>query len=125
MTMKELADAGYEIVILDPEEIVSNLDGSTDLPDSSGMEYFDDLMIEKYQGIPPRLFDDLEQMGIEKPILISIDEDGLWIFADGHHRLAWALVHKQPVPILFVDEAVDATEIWLILEADTVYYDYS
>lgn len=121
--MQKLLDAGYQTHIIDAEAFAAALDDSNDLQ-GRGMDAFDDLMIEKFQEIPPRLLDDLEMMGIETPILVSVEEDGSWVLVDGHHRLAWALVEKCQVPVFFVDETVDPTEVWLIMD-DSEYYDYA
>lgn len=122
MIIQMLADAGYDTHILDAEAFAAALDGSTDL-EGRGMEAFDDLMIEKFYRLPPRLLDDLEVMGIQKPVLVIVDEEGHWCLVDGHHRLAWALEQGFSVPVLFVDEAVDPNEVWLIMEEDE--YDYA
>lgn len=121
MSMTKLAEAGYNIHIFEAESLVGALDAAADLLTHS-MVGFDDLMTKKYQEISPVLFDDLSIMGIESPILVDIEEDGSWYLTDGHHRLAWALVHDQPVPVLFVDETVDPYAIWdIITEAEKFY----
>lgn len=123
MIMQRLHDAGYDTHILDAEAFAAALDDSTDL-NGRGMRFFDDLMIEKFQNIPPRLLDDLDLIGIEKPILVTVDEEGYWCIVDGHHRLAWALTERRQVPVLFVDEHVDTNEVWLIMD-DIEYSDYA
>lgn len=106
MSLDRIATAGFAVQVFDAEALVDSLDDSGDLPTGRGMEYFDELMIDKYMEIDPILYADLDALGIENPILIEVDE-GRLIMVDGHHRLAWALVERATVPVVFVDHLVD------------------
>lgn len=123
MSIAKLSAAGYDIHFFDAEPLRAAIDSACDLPTGLTMEHFDDLMILKYQEIPQMMLDDLELMGIETPILIDIEPDSSWNLTDGHHRLAWALVHKELVPVIFVDETIDQITLWTLIPYSD--YDYS
>lgn len=106
MSLDRIATAGFAVQVFDAEALVDSLDDSGDLPTGKGMEYFDELMIDKYMEIDEALYADLDALGIENPILVEVDE-GRLIMTDGHHRLAWALVERATVPVVFVDYLVD------------------
>lgn len=124
MIMKRLSEAGFDVHFFEAESLADALDDANDLLVEGDMDSFDDLMTSKYQEIPPTLFDDLQMMGIESPIIIEVEAGDRWRLCDGHHRMAWALVHNRPVPVLFVDETVDPIELWLIIADHEVDYDY-
>lgn len=124
MSVSSLANAGIDIYMFDAEALVAALDDSGDLPNGRGMEFFPDLMIMKYMEIPPRLHDDLNVMGIEMPVLIEVEETR-WRFVDGHHRLAWALVHGQPVPTVLFTEEMDPIVLYDALSQFDIFYDYA
>lgn len=123
MSVAKLCAAGYDIHFFEAEPLRAAIDSACDLPTGKTMEYFDDLMILKYQEIPQDMINDLGMMGIETPILIDVELDGAWNLTDGHHRLAWALVHEQPVPVIFVDDSIDSMDLWVLIPESN--YDYS
>lgn len=125
MIIKKLLDAGFDVQVLDAETLVASLDDSCDLPTGKDMTCFDDLLIFKFMEIPPRLYDDLEMMGIEQPVLVEVMPCGSWYFADGHHRLAWALVREKLVPVVFSTGEIDEFELYDILAENDIYYEYA
>lgn len=119
MSLNKIAQAGFDIQIFEAEDLVAALDGSGDLR-TAGMDGFDDLMIEKYMDIDPLLYTDLNLLGIENPIMIEA-EDGELIMMDGHHRLAWAIVEKQPVPVVFIHWDTDIFGLDKIMDDEADY----
>lgn len=124
MSLDVIASAGFEVQVFRAEDLVESLDDSADLPAGKDMSYFDDLMIDKYMEIDPLLIDDLNLMGIESPILIEVEE-GRLIMSDGHHRLAWALIETQPIPVVFIHWDTDILTLDKIISDGEVDYTHS
>lgn len=124
MSLSEIAAAGYDVQMFEAEALIAALDSSCDLPYSHTMERFDELLTHKWMEIDPMLVEDLDLIGIEQPVLVEIECDGSWAFVDGHHRLAWAAMSKEPVPVLFVTVELDPTELYTFLSSFDIDYDY-
>lgn len=124
MSLNKIAAAGYDVQMFEAEALIAALDSSCDLPNGYGMDRFDELLTHKWMEIDPLLIEDLDMIGIEQPVLVEIEDDGSWTFVDGHHRLAWAAISKEPVPVIFVTIEVDPIELYETLSAFDIDYDY-
>lgn len=121
--LSRIAAAGYDVQVFEAEAFIAALDDSGDLPSGYGMERFDDMLVSKYMEADPLLIADLNLMGIEQPLLVDVEDDGTWTFVDGHHRLAWAVVAKAPVPVIFVTIDMDAIALYEAMLPGEVFYD--
>lgn len=122
--LDKIREAGFSVLVFEAETLVRSLDDSGDLRNGTGMEQFDDLLIEKYMEMDVLLIDDLNRIGIENPILVEV-EDGKWIMVDGHHRLAWAVIWERPVPVVLVEFDTDIFELDAVMSQAERYYDHA
>lgn len=124
MSLSTIAAAGFSVQMFEAEALIRALDSSCDLPDGFGMDRFDELLTKKWMEMDELLIDDLDHMGIEQPLLVEIEDDGTWHFVDGHHRLSWAVVSKEPVPVIFVTVETDPIELYELISRFDIDYDY-
>jgi hypothetical protein len=124
MSLSKIAAAGFNIEVFQAEALIAALDGSGDLPDGYGMERFDEVLTNKYMEMDRLLLDDLDLVGIEQPVLIEVEVDGSWTFVDGHHRLAWAAMSDEEVPVIFVTVDIDEIDLYNAISESDIYYDH-
>lgn len=124
MSLSKIAAAGYNVQMFEAEALIAALDSSCDLPNGYAMDRFDELLTHKWMEMDPLLIEDLDLIGIEQPVLVEIEDDGSWTFVDGHHRLSWAAMSKEPVPVIFVTVETDPVELYETLSAFDIDYDY-
>lgn len=123
--LSRITAAGFDVQVFEAEAFIGALDDSGDLPQGCGMDRFDDVLTSKFMEMDPLLIADLEVMGIEQPLLVDVEDDGTWTFVDGHHRLAWAVVAKAPVPVIFVTIDMDAIALYEVMAPAEVFYDHA
>jgi hypothetical protein len=100
----------YCIQIVNPFDLRNALDCSTDLRHDLGDtmdEHFIPLLAYKYQSCSDWFTTNLACLGIQEPLCVIIRTDGRWQLDNGHHRLAWALLHNVEVPVIFDDSGLD------------------
>lgn len=98
------------IQMVNPFDLRDSLDRSTDLRHDLGdtMEKdFTVLLEHKWERCSDWFTTNLATLGIQEPLVVIIYSDGSWSMDEGHHRLAWALLHNVDVPVIFDDSGAD------------------
>jgi hypothetical protein len=98
------------IQMVNPYDLRDSLDASTDLRPDLGdtmEETFPVLLKKKYENCSDWFTTNLATLGIQEPLVVIIYSDGAWQMDEGHHRLAWALLHNVDVPVIFDDSGAD------------------
>jgi hypothetical protein len=99
-----LVAAGHAIQYINAFDLKNALQGSTDLRHDLGDtmdEHFPVLLDRKMEDCTDWFLDNLHTKGIQEPLIVIIEPDGTWTMNEGHHRLAWALLHDLDVPVYF------------------------
>jgi hypothetical protein len=99
-----LVAAGHAIQYINAFDLKNALQASTDLRHDLGDtmdEHFPVLLDRKMEDCTDWFVTTWHTKGIQEPLIVIIEPDGTWTMNEGHHRLAWALLHDLDVPVYF------------------------
>lgn len=103
--------SAFCIQMVPARALAAALDCSTDLRHDLGdtmEEHFEELLDRKFAGCTDYFLNNLEELGIQEPIVVMIRSDnGRWQMDEGHHRLRWGLIDNREVPVIFCDCGMD------------------
>jgi hypothetical protein len=106
----QLVAAGHAIQYVNAFELKNALQASTDLRHDLGDtmdEHFPILLDRKMEDCTDWFVNNLATRGIQEPLIVIIEPCGSWTMNEGHHRLAWALLHDLDVPVFFDESGCD------------------